>query len=477
VRLYNTLTKSKEPLEAEDTLGIYVCGITPYDYSHVGHARVYVLWDVFRRYFSWRGFKVKYVQNFTDIDDKIIAKAKEEKTDPEEIAQRYIDDFFKMMEQLGVRKAAVYPRVTEHIEDVIELVKKLVERGHAYTVGPEDHADVYFDLESFPDYGKLSGRNLDEMEAGSRVEVDSRKKNPMDFAVWKAAKEGEPAWDSPWGPGRPGWHIECSAMSLKYLGNNFTIHGGGSDLVFPHHENEIAQSVCATGQPFAKFWVHNGFVQVRGEKMSKSLGNFFTIGDVLKEYSPRALRYFLISTHYRKPLGYGEDELIMSQRALERLTLAREQLELTLGEEPRGETTLPLASLVEELNQLKDGFVAAMDDDLNTAGALASLHELATITNRALEQLGEPSQEELDFLGELEATFQALGDEVLGLWDPPEEKQESNLGPLLDLILELRTRARSERDWATADLIRDRLAELGYKIEDTPQGPRWRRSL
>lgn len=477
MRIYNTLTKTKEPLDIEGNLGIYVCGITPYDYSHVGHARVYVLWDVFRRYFTWRGYKVKYVQNFTDIDDKIIAKAKAEGVEPSEISQRYIDDFFKMMELLGVKKASIYPRVTEHIEDVIELVKKLVERGHAYPVGPSDHADVYFDLESFPEYGKLSGRALDEMEAGARVEVDSRKKHPMDFAVWKAAKEGEPAWDSPWGPGRPGWHIECSAMALKYLGSDFAIHGGGSDLIFPHHENEIAQSQCATDQPFARFWVHNGFVQVRGEKMSKSLGNFFIIGDVLKEYSPRALRYFLISTHYRKPLGYGEDELVMSEKALERLTTAREQLELAMKKQPQGETTLPLASLVEELNQLKAGFVAAMDDDLNTAGALASLHELATITNRSLDGLGEPSQEELDFLGELAAAFHTLGDEVLGLWDPPQEnKGDNQLEPLLDLILELRTRARSDRDWATADLIRDRLGELGYRIEDTPQGPRWKRS-
>ena len=476
MRIYNTLTKSKEPLENDGTLGIYVCGITPYDYSHVGHARVYVLWDVFRRYFTWRGYKVKYVQNFTDLDDKIIAKSQAEGVEPQEIAQRYIDDFFKMMELLGVKKASVYPRVTEHIDEIIELVKKLVERGHAYTVGSEDGADVYFDLESFPQYGKLSGRTLDEMEAGARVEVDSRKKNPMDFAVWKAAKAGEPAWDSPWGPGRPGWHIECSAMALKYLGNNFTIHGGGSDLIFPHHENEIAQSLCATGQPFAKFWVHNGFVQVKNEKMSKSLGNFFTIGDVLKEYSPRALRYFLISTHYRKPLGYGEDELVMSAKALERLTGAREQLEIVLKKQPEAETTLPLATLRAELGELKDDFVLAMDDDLNTAGALASLHALASLTYKALAQLGDPSGEELEFLEELEAGFQAMGDEVLGLWDPPGKEENSQLEPLLDLILELRTRARSERDWVAADLIRDRLAELGYQIEDTPQGPRWKRS-
>jgi cysteinyl-tRNA synthetase len=307
--------------------------------------------------------------------------------------------------------------------------------------------------------------------------VDSRKRNPMDFALWKAAKEGEPAWDSPWGPGRPGWHIECSAMALKYLGTNFTIHGGGSDLVFPHHENEIAQSECYTGQPFAKVWVHNGFVQVRGEKMSKSLGNFFTIRDVLREFSPRALRYFLISTHYRKPLSYSEEELTMAERSLERLTTAREQLRLFLEKKPQGETSLPLASLEEALQKIKDDFTAAMDDDLNTAGALASLHELATLTNKTIAQLTTPSQEELDFLRKLEETFSSLGDEVLGLWDPVEaEEDDAQVEPLLELILELRTKARSKRDWETADFIRDRLGELGYKIEDTPEGPRWKRS-
>ena len=475
MRIYNTLTKTKEQLPQTEELGIYVCGITPYDYSHVGHARVYVLWDVFRRYFAYRGYRVKYVQNFTDIDDKIIAKANAEGVAPGQISQRYIDDFLKMMDLLGVKRATIYPKVTEHIADVIELVAGLVEKGHAYTVGPSDHADVYFALDSFPEYGKLSGRSLDEMEAGARVEVDSRKRNPLDFAIWKAAKEGEPAWDSPWGPGRPGWHIECSAMALKYLGTNFAIHGGGSDLIFPHHENEIAQSECFTGQPFARFWVHNGFVQVRNEKMSKSLGNFFTIGDVLKHFSPRALRYFLISTHYRNPLGYSEEELKMSGKALERLTTARRQLE-TVSKEPLGETTLPLAGLREELRRIEADFVSAMDDDLNTAGALARLHELATLANKTVAQLEIPSQEELNFLGELEAAFKALGDDVLGLWDPAAAQAEDQAEPLLELILLLRTQAREKRDWATADLIRDRLGELGYTIEDTPQGPRWKRS-
>lgn len=477
MRIYNTLTKTKEELPKSEPVGIYVCGITPYDYSHVGHGRVYVLWDVFRRYFTYRGYQVKYVQNFTDIDDKIIAKAKEEGAEPQEVAERYIEDFLKVMDQLGVRKADIYPKVTDHISEVIEVVEGLLEKGHAYVVEGESGSDVYFDLESFPEYGKLSGRCLADLEAGARVEVDSRKRNPMDFALWKAAKEGEPAWDSPWGPGRPGWHIECSAMALKYLGTNFTIHGGGSDLVFPHHENEIAQSECYTGQPFAKVWVHNGFVQVRGEKMSKSLGNFFTIRDVLREFSPRALRYFLISTHYRKPLSYSEEELTMAERSLERLTTAREQLRLFLEKKPQGETSLPLASLEEALQKIKDDFNAAMDDDLNTAGALASLHELATLTNKTIAQLTTPSQEELDFLRKLEETFSSLGDEVLGLWDPVEaEEDDAQVEPLLELILELRTKARSKRDWETADFIRDRLGELGYKIEDTPEGPRWKRS-
>ena len=312
------------------------------------------------------------------------------------MAERYIEDFLKVMDQLGVRKADIYPKVTDHISEVIEVVEGLLEKGHAYVVEGESGSDVYFDLESFPEYGKLSGRCLADLEAGARVEVDSRKRNPMDFALWKAAKEGEPAWDSPWGPGRPGWHIECSAMALKYLGTNFTIHGGGSDLVFPHHENEIAQSECYTGQPFAKVWVHNGFVQVRGEKMSKSLGNFFTIRDVLREFSPRALRYFLISTHYRKPLSYSEEELTMAKRSLERLTTAREQLRLSQKAPGRDGCPAP----EEALQKIKDDFTAAMDDDRHSRFPPAS--ELATLTNKTIAQL--TTFPELDFR-KLEGTF------------------------------------------------------------------------
>lgn len=477
MRIYNTLTKTKEPLATGEELGIYVCGITPYDYSHVGHARVYVLWDVFRRYFSWRGFEVKYIQNFTDLDDKIIAKAQAEGVAAEEIAQRYIDDFLEKMEILGVEKATAYPRVTEHIPEIIAFVEKLIENGHAYTVEAEAGYDVYFDLESFPEYGKLSGRSLEEMQAGARVGIDQRKKHPLDFALWKAAKQGEPSWDSPWGKGRPGWHIECSAMAHKYLGTDFAIHGGGSDLIFPHHENELAQSLCAMGGSFARLWVHNGFVQVREEKMSKSLGNFFTIGEVLAEFSPRALRYFLIATHYRNPLGYSEEELTMAGKAHLRLTRSREKLGRVLEMKPQGETSLPLGELQDELSAIRESFIAAMDDDLNTAGALASLHELASLVNKTCGELTAVSEEELSFLAQLEETFRELGDQVLGLWDPlAEEEENTDLEPLLELLLELRELAREERNWAMADLIRDRLGELGYVIEDTPQGPRYRHS-
>ncbi|HHY92715.1 MAG TPA: cysteine--tRNA ligase, partial [Firmicutes bacterium] len=305
--VYNTLTRRKEEFQPREPgkVGIYVCGVTPYNFCHVGNARPYLVWDVFRRYFTYKGFSVRYIQNFTDVDDKIINKAREEGVSALAVADRYIKEYFTDMDALGIQRADVYPRVTDHIPDIIRVVEGLVKSGHAYVLD----GDVYYSVESFPAYGKLSGRSLEELKAGARIEVNENKRHPMDFALWKASKEGEPAWDSPWGPGRPGWHIECSVMALKYLGEGFDFHGGGSDLIFPHHENEIAQSEAYTGTPFARYWVHNGFVNMGGEKMAKSVGNVVRVREVLERFPGAALRYYMLSTHYRSPIDFSLEEM------------------------------------------------------------------------------------------------------------------------------------------------------------------------
>ena len=316
MKVYNTLTRRKEEFPSKDQkIRMYVCGITPYDFCHIGHARCYLVYDMIVRYLRYKGYEILYVQNFTDIDDKIIERAKEENTTPFEIAEKYISFYFRDMDKLGIERANIYPRVTKHIPDIIKMIKGLIEKGYAYEVD----GNVYFSVEKFPSYGKLSGRNLKEMYAGARVEVDENKRNPLDFALWKKAKEGEPFWESPWGKGRPGWHIECSAMSLKYLGENFTIHGGAKELIFPHHENEIAQSESYTSSPFVQFWIHNGLVTVNGQKMSKSLGNFITVEEILKRYSPNVIRMFLLSTHYQSPLDFSEEGLKQAKHGFEKI--------------------------------------------------------------------------------------------------------------------------------------------------------------
>ena len=499
MEIYNTLTRRKETFQPREPgkVYMYVCGPTTYNYIHLGNARPLVFFDTVRRYLLYKGYDVLYVQNFTDVDDKIINRAREEGEDPLSLARKYINEYFKDADALNVRRADRHPRVSDHMPDIVRVVEELVQKGFAYEVD----GDVYFEVRKFPGYGKLSGRSLEDMQAGARVEVDSRKRDPMDFALWKAAKPGEPSWDSPWGPGRPGWHIECSVMSLKYLGPGFDIHGGGYDLVFPHHENEIAQSEAATGQPFVRYWLHNGFITVNEEKMSKSLGNFFLVRDILSRFSPEVVRFFLLSTHYRSPLDFDDEKLAAAGRGLERIRTSIRLLREALaraeeGEgDPQGEASPGLAeasgkgaqaaaALIDALVEMKASFEAAMDDDFNTALAISVIFDLAREVNSFIRQLcpkvSPPEKEALQKALDLFNSF----NEVTGIFKvdaggkillEDAAKEESGLAEgLLNLIIEVRQEARKRKDWATADRIRDGLKELGIILEDTPGGVRWK---
>ncbi len=475
IKIYNTMTRQKEefvPAEP-NRVRIYVCGPTTYNYIHLGNARPIIFFDVVRRYFEYRQLAVLYVQNFTDIDDKIINRAREEKTDPMALAQKYINEYFKDADALNVRRADVHPRVSEHLPEVIEMITKLIDQGNAYVLS----GDVYFSVRSFPTYGKLSGRPLEEMQAGARVEVDERKRDPMDFALWKAAKPGEPAWESPWGPGRPGWHIECSAMSLKYLGVNFDIHGGGFDLIFPHHENEICQTEACTGQPFARYWMHNGFITVNQEKMSKSLGNFFLVREILTKFNPEVVRFYLIATHYRSPLDFDDEKLRMSQKGLDRLKTTITLLQEALGRVNKGRTTPEESEmmLAAAVDQARRDFAEAMDDDFNTALAIAAIFELAREVNT---YLGRGALIDAPAVEVLEKAQNAINDfgEILGILKPQESgDQQEMVEKLVNLLISLRQEARQKKDWSNADRIRDSLKEIGVVLEDTPQGVRWKR--
>jgi len=477
LRVYNTLTKRKEefvPVEA-GKVKMYVCGITPYNHSHIGNARPFITWDVIKRYLEHNGFKVYHVQNFTDVDDKIINAANSEGVTWDVIANRYIAAYFEVMDKLNIRRADIYPTVSEHMLEIVNIVETLVAKGYAYIVD----GDVYYSIEKFDGYGKLSGRNIEDMQAGARVDVDERKNHPMDFALWKSAKPGEPSWDSPWGKGRPGWHIECSAMSLKYLGKSFDFHGGGSDLIFPHHENEIAQSEAfiEEEQPFVHYWLHNGFITVNEEKMSKSLGNFFLVKDILEHYSPDVLRFFVLSTHYRSPLDFSDERLSEAQRSLERLRTAVENSN-HLGK---------MASLVSTENnhlqtvavQARQDFYAAMDDDFNTALAIGVMFGLAKEINVYYSAVVAGKEEY-----NLEA-YSAVGDvyfmmaDVLGILvqerqDKIDDSQEL-IGQLMDIIIGIRQDARQSKNWAIADKVRDSLGAVGIILEDSPQGVRWKK--
>jgi len=476
ITVYNTMTRQKEvfnpvtPGEAK----MYVCGVTPYNHPHIGNARPFVTWDVIRRYMKHVGYKVTYVQNFTDVDDKIINTSNGEGVSWDTIANRYIDSYFEVMDALGVQRADMYPRVSTHIDDIIAMIKTLIDKGYAY----ELDGDVYYSVEKFEHYGELSGRTLDDMEAGARIEVDGRKKNPMDFALWKAAKPGEPYWESPWGNGRPGWHIECSAMSQKYLGTEFDFHGGGSDLIFPHHENEIAQSEGCSGQhPAVRYWLHNGFITINSEKMSKSLNNFFLVKDILEQYSPDALRYFLLSTHYRSPLDFSDERLEEANKSLERLSTAIENLLYLEKCEPG--SCDEAQRLLEKAKAYEEEFEDAMSDDFNTALATSSMFGLAKEINIYYQAVtsreGVVCQEAI---AEVKRIFKFMTD-VIGVL---EEAWEGNTGAnaaeyeeLMQVILSVRQACREQKQWALADCIRDRLAEIGITIEDSPQGARWKK--
>lgn len=491
MEIYNTLTRRKETFQPREPgkVYIYVCGPTTYNYIHLGNARAFMVFDTVRRYFVYKGYDVTYIQNFTDVDDKIINRAVEEGKDPLVLASNYINEYFKDADALNIRRADMHPKVTEHINEIISMVEKLVENGSAYIAD----GDVYFEVRKFNGYGKLSGRTLDDMQAGARVEVDARKRDPLDFVLWKAAKPGEPSWESPWGPGRPGWHIECSAMSLKYLGSNFDIHGGGLDLIFPHHENEIAQSEAATGKSFVRYWTHNGFITVNEEKMSKSLGNFFLVRDIIAKFPPEIVRFFLLSTHYRSPLDFDDDKLAAAGRGLERIKTSIRLLSESLGKPVNDDAkTLVAGSEIKEgetfetrLDNLKGSFEAAMDDDFNTALAIGINFDLAREVNTAVQRLGEtvsgPDRAALQKAMDL---FKAFND-VLGVFkvdssgmmllDGAAGDGSDMVEALISLIIEVRQESRKKKDWGTADRIRDGLKELGVVLEDTPQGVRWKK--
>ncbi|NDY43099.1 cysteine--tRNA ligase [Dissulfurirhabdus thermomarina] len=481
IRIYNTLTRRKEPFVPLEPgrVRMYVCGITAYDRCHIGHARSAVVFDAVVRHLRRRGFEVTCVRNFTDIDDKIIRRAREEGIDTTALAEREIAHFYEDMDALGVLRADVEPRATAHIPQIIDLIRTLVEKGHAYEAG----GDVYFSVRTFPSYGALSGRDLEQLRAGARVAVGERKQDPADFALWKASKPGEPAWDSPWGPGRPGWHIECSAMSMAYLGPTLDIHAGGLDLSFPHHENERAQSEAATGRPFVRYWMHNGFVTIRGEKMSKSLGNFVTIQDILRRYHPEVLRHFLLTKHYRSPLDYGPGALEESRAAVDRGYAALAQAR-RIAARPAGKKR-PLddetRAAAETLSRLPERFDAAMDDDFNTAQALGVLFEGVRALNR-LSLAGEkrPSALLAEPLAAGAEALQAAGG-VLGLFreDPAGYLRRRDIEALarvglteaeVEAAVRERAEARKARDWARSDAIRDALAARGVVLRDEPGG-------
>ncbi|WP_456395552.1 cysteine--tRNA ligase [Desulfurobacterium sp.] len=470
IKVYNTLAEKKEefiPLE-KNRIKMYVCGPTVYDDAHIGHARSAIVFDVIRRWFEHRGYEVTFVRNYTDVDDKIIKRANEKGVTWKEVAEKYIKSFEEDMKALNVKEPTVKPKVTEHISEIIEMVKGLIEKGHAY----EADGDVYFAVETFPEYGKLSKRKIDELMAGARIAPEEKKRNPLDFALWKKSKEGEPAWDSPWSKGRPGWHIECSAMSMKYLGETMDIHGGGLDLIFPHHENEIAQSESYTGKTFVRYWMHNGFVMVNSEKMSKSLGNFFTIKEILEKFSPDVLRFFLISTHYRSPIDFSFERLREAKAAFERI-----------------KNFLNTRTIIENIPQIDsegspidvekyiNSFNEAMDDDFNTAKALGVLFEMVKEANilkdRAVKEQKISLNEKESLLKAaafIKATMKTLGFKL------KEERTANDMeDKLIKLLIDIRQKLRKEKNFKLADEIRDELKEMGIVLEDLPGGTVYRK--
>ena len=511
IKLYNTLNHKKEdfvPLH-DKHVNFYACGPTVYDYFHIGNARPLIMFDVFRRYLEYRGYEVNYIVNITDIDDKIINRAIEENVNFKAIARKYTDAFFEGLQKLGVRPATVHPFATDNIDDMLDLIKRLIEKGHAYIVD----SDVYFDISSFNGYGKLSGRDIEQMQAGARIVVDTRKNNPLDFALWKASKPDEPSWDSPWGPGRPGWHIECSVMAMRYAGcDTLDIHAGGQDLIFPHHENEIAQSESATGKPFARYWLHNGFLDIEGEKMSKSLGNFLTVNDILKSYDSMSIRMFFLLKHYRSPIDFSEERMKEANAALDRLRNA--YLKMTRVLEKVGES-VPKDKEINECNEIiknNDSIIKSMDDDFNTAKAMGHLFEIAKIVNFTEENdihapiIMKKAKEVFDTIStdvfgltfeiKIEKTKETeilnnIADTIINLHkEYPDDKSwdvvdfdlanarnhflKIGIAATMNIIFAVRNEARKNKNFKLSDSIREGLKKSGFLLEDRPDGTSWK---
>lgn len=482
LKLYNTYTRTKEdfvPLNGR-RVNFYACGPTVYDYFHIGNARPLIMFDVLRRYLEFKGYDVNYIVNITDIDDKIIRRANEEGVDFKTVTHKYTDAFFDGCAKLGVRPATHHPRATEFIDQMQSLVSSLIEKGHAYVAD----GDVYFDIGSYPGYGKLSGRDIDQMQAGARVDVDDRKKNPLDFALWKKAKPGEPSWESPWGPGRPGWHIECSVMGLWLSNDGHTryaaiddlstksldIHAGGQDLVFPHHENEVAQSEAATGAPFARYWLHNGFLDIEGEKMSKSLGNFLMVKDIIGKYDPMAIRIFFLLKHYRSPIDFSEERIKEAKAAFDRLRNAYAKMARVLGNKPDSKPADDAPESVREIAANRESLIEALDDDFNTAKAMGHLFEIARLVNST----DETDSGAFPVMEKAIDIFDTFGAEVFGLAFEAAAANDTVVDDLVKLFIELRAEARQDRNWKLADSIRDRLTAIGIVLEDRPDGTTWK---
>ena len=460
MRIFNTMTRQKEEFipNNPDEVKIYACGPTVYNYIHIGNARPLCVFDVLRRYLEYRGYNVKFVQNFTDVDDKIIKRANEEGITFEEVSKKYIEEFWTDANGLNFKKASVHPKATENIDEIINIIKTLEEKGYAYAVD----GDVYFRTLKFKEYGKLSHQPIEDLQSGARIAIGEKKENPLDFALWKAAKEGEPYWDSPWGKGRPGWHIECSAMNKRFLGDTIDIHCGGQDLIFPHHENEIAQSECANGCTFSKYWMHNGYINVDNVKMSKSLGNFKTVREIANVYGYEVIRYFLISSHYRSPINYSLEIIEQCKSALERLYTCRESLDFAL----KNAKDIPDdEELIKKLNSHREQFITAMDDDLNTADGVAAVFELVMDINTSILD----KEVSKNVCQTAAAVFDELCD-VLGILY---NRKNNDVDSDIEALIEERQQARANKDWATADRIRDELKAKGIILKDTPQGVTW----
>lgn len=465
MKIYNTMTRKKEefvPIN-EGEVKMYACGPTVYNYIHIGNARPLIIFDTLRRYLEYRGMKVTFVQNFTDVDDKMINRAKDEGTTVKELGERFIEEYYKDAQALGVRAATIHPKATENIDAIIDIVKKLEDNGYAYNVD----GNVYFSTKKFKEYGKLSKQPLEDLEAGARIDVNEAKRDAVDFALWKKQKEeSEIAWESPWGMGRPGWHIECSAMVNKFLGETIDIHAGGQDLIFPHHENEIAQSECANGKAFANYWMHNGYINVDNRKMSKSLGNFSTVRDILEKYDGETVRFFMLSAHYRNPVNFSDVLMESAKSAIERVYTCIDNLEFLLSNSTDSELTSDEKEYLTKLDGFKEKYIAAMDDDLNTADAIAAIFDIVYAANTELSQEGgnskEVTQKTLSLIRELGG--------VLGLFQKSGKK---SLDEEVEALIEQRNKARAEKDWAAADAIRDKLKEMNIVLKDTPMGVKW----